>query len=235
MCSSSASNPSAKVRCSGVGTPGVPPLPLLALANTLPHGPSPSAPVTREVFQSLASKPSDSQPSAFERLVRHDESVLMILWREVLAAMSSWPTRPATLPSFHPRTAMTLRPTFRCFFTSTVRALFQSPPASTFLPLINASKPLSHDIVNLADCTCLAPGPKSLVLSRTIFRKKIVSFSFASPAPQIQLGFSAAVVPVAVMIISPATMAKLPPVRFCRKDMAANGSDLVNKRQQKEA
>jgi hypothetical protein len=57
--------------------------------------------------------------------------------------------------------------------------------------------------------------------------------SFAAPAPQIQLGFSAAVAPVAVVIKSAATMAKLPPVRFGRKDMAANDSDPAEKRQQK--
>ena len=125
-------------------------------------------------------------------------------------------------------------PTFKCFFTSTVRALAQSPPASTFLPLINASKPLSHDIVNLADWTCLAPGPKSLVLSRTIFRKKTVSFCCAAPVPQIQDGFFVSVVPVAVVTISPAIIAKLPPARFCRKDIGTNISDLVPKRQQKE-
>jgi hypothetical protein len=42
------------------------------------------------------------------------------------------------------------------------------------------------------------------------------------------------VAPVAVVIKSAATMAKLPPVRFGRKDMAANGSDHAGKCQQKQ-
>jgi hypothetical protein len=41
------------------------------------------------------------------------------------------------------------------------------------------------------------------------------------------------VAPVAVVIKSAATMAKLPPVRFGRKDMDANDSDPAEKRQQK--
>ena len=89
-------------------------------------------------------------------------------------------TKPATPPSFHARTAITFMPVLRCFLTSTVCAAAHSLPTNTFLPLTNASNPLSQDIVSLAVLVDL--------FSLMFFRKKTVSPSLAFLAPQIHFG-----------------------------------------------
>ena len=142
-------------------------------------------------------------------------------------ATSSCPTSPATLPSFHARTAITFLPGLRCFLTSTVWATVHSLPTSTFLPLMYASKPLSQDIVSLADLVSL--------FSLMAFRKNTVSPSLAFLELQIHLGWSATAPPAAITKspASPMNLARRLPDCLCRKDMAAKPSGSAEKRQQK--
>ena len=190
--------------------------PCCASANTLPQGESPNLPVSVAAFHFLALKSGDSQPSVTSLLDLQVPSVEYSLWRSVMLTTSSLPTRPATPPSFHALTAITFAPGFRCFLTSVLCALFHSLPTKTFLPLINASNPLSHDIVRLADLVSL--------LMRIVLRKKAFSPLAAFLELQIHLGAFA----VALMQIT----AKSPVVsrglirllreKYGRNDIAGN-------------
>ena len=88
---------------------------------------------------------------------------------------------------------------------------------------MNASKPLSQDIVSLADFTGL--------LRRITFRKNTVSFSFALPAPQIQFGLSA-VTAVEIVMKSPAATAlsELLAEMLSRNDITENGTRFCGNR-----